>query len=44
MPKKNHRTKKSPDRQDIKLKKKVDEAIDKAIRDFDEVFLKLGKE
>lgn len=42
--KKRPQEKKSQNRQDFKMKKKVDEAIVKAINDFDEVFLKLGKE
>ena len=44
MVKKKYPAKKGDDRKDFKLKKKVDEAVDKAIHDFNEVFIELGKE
>lgn len=44
MIKKKYPAKKGSDRKDFKLKKKVDEAVDKAIHDFNEVFIELGKE
>lgn len=42
--KRDRQEKKNKNHQDFKLKKKINEAIDKALHDFDETFLKLGKE